>query len=84
MWDIHLGDSWLLSVELLRSLPLPRLITQIGLCRLGPGVDLTCRAWTKKDVALGSVVGLPLTPPLGQRQRFRSLVNSYEIPPIGC
>jgi len=90
VWDIHLEDSWLLSVELLHSLPLPRLMTQIGLCRLGRGVHLTwlvmlpCRAWMKKQVALASIVGLPLTSPLGQRQRFRFLVDSYEIPPTGC
>lgn len=29
--NIHLENNWLLSGELLRSLPLPGLITQIGL-----------------------------------------------------
>lgn len=41
VWDVHLEDSWLLSVELLHLLPLPRPITQIGLGRLEPGADLT-------------------------------------------
>lgn len=41
VWDVHLEDSWLLSVKLLRLLPLPRPITQIGLGSLEPRAGLT-------------------------------------------